>query len=545
MSKRSERLFSALSGISDRHIDEAAEPPQKQIHKPTHWMRWGTAAACVTLIVMTVSIFPWIGGCGAGAEGGASSTPGEGPLSFMSYAGPVLPLTLQEAAPGLTADRTVTLDFAPWVPEWWSNQQEADSREDVTPAKRQEILDDYNEWFPDGGRWQRSRDILVKDSYTLTNTTNQDLTVTAQLPFVTKLDSLTDRRPTLTLDGYSLDTELLIGNAKLYEDFHTWADVDSLLRDGTYRTATQDGPESLADIPATVYVVTAPDLPPEIRDTVEIQADVRLDHRVTGVITKDSCGGHFDWDHGAMSLRFDLTESHSGNPEQGVLVVLGAPLEQLEWSLAPRGSEAPAPPKDVHIPVTRYETDFQSVLCGVTEAFLESDDFQNADGIPLSAQLPELTPDCWQKLLLDSIGGREELLNFDSSLYRGALQFQDFQMSMSTAQRVCWVTAQITIPAGESRLLTAVSRKEPSFDYRCGSQVDDLYSYDLMPWVDSNLTFTSQTALLEDRDQVKLARQNFGFDLEQGIKSAILDKSVPAYYLEVQELEPLPSTPPS
>lgn len=64
---------------------------------------------------------------------------------FQSYAGPVFPLTTLEDA-GLTARRTITLDFAPWG---------------------------------DG----HTTDIDVTDSYVLTNPTDTDQSVTLVYPF--------------------------------------------------------------------------------------------------------------------------------------------------------------------------------------------------------------------------------------------------------------------------------------------------------------------------------------------------------------------------
>lgn len=63
-------------------------------------------------------------GCAASPSGGQlASIPGSGPAKpvdaadFMSYAGPVFPLTLAQAEPALSADREVLLDCAPYAEE--------------------------------------------------------------------------------------------------------------------------------------------------------------------------------------------------------------------------------------------------------------------------------------------------------------------------------------------------------------------------------------------------------------------------------------------
>ena len=46
---------------------------------------------------------------------------------------------------------------------------------------------------------------------------------------------------------------------------------------------------------------------------------------------------------------------------------------------------------------------------------------------------------------------------------------------------------------------------------------------------------SQQTAALEDREQVEIVRQNFGFDPENGITRVTLDGDQPHYYLEVRK----------
>ena len=61
----------------------------------------------------------------------------------------------------------------------------------------------------------------------------------------------------------------------------------------------------------------------------------------------------------------------------------------------------------------------------------------------------------------------------------------------------------------------------------------------------SNLTCTVQTGTLEDRGQIELVRQNFGFDLESGVKTVTLDPGTEHYYLEVKRLAgTIPEGPP-
>ncbi|MCI9352323.1 MAG: hypothetical protein HFF58_03615, partial [Lawsonibacter sp.] len=101
-----------------------------------------------------------------------------------------------------------------------------------------------------------------------------------------------------------------------------------------------------------------------------------------------------------------------------------------------------------------------------------------------------------------------------------------------------YLEAQVTIPAGGSVTLTAEMTKEGSYDFYCAhTENRGVYGYDMVTQLGSNLACTGQTAVLEDRGQIEIVRQNFGFDLENGIDRVELDSSAEHYYLEVKGRE--------
>ena len=108
----------------------AGTPARRRRLRP--WM--GVCACLAVLLLGGTLLLPRLGGSSAGGGGHAGGS------IFQSYAGPVFPLTTLGDA-GLTARRTITLDFAPWG---------------------------------DG----HTTDIDVTDSYVLTNPTDTDQSVT-------------------------------------------------------------------------------------------------------------------------------------------------------------------------------------------------------------------------------------------------------------------------------------------------------------------------------------------------------------------------------
>ena len=57
--------------------------------------------------------------------------------------------------------------------------------------------------------------------------------------------------------------------------------------------------------------------------------------------------------------------------------------------------------------------------------------------------------------------------------------------------------------------------------------------YDMVTQTGSNLSFTKQTASVSDTGYVKIVRQDFGFDIQNGVDSVELDPNIPHYYIEV------------
>ena len=101
-------------------------------------------------------------------------------------------------------------------------------------------------------------------------------------------------------------------------------------------------------------------------------------------------------------------------------------------------------------------------------------------------------------------------------------------------ERVLYLKAEVTVPAGGSAEVTARYWKAPSFDFACsGSEHLGLQGYDLGTRLDSTLTFTAQTASLSGADGIRITGQNFGFDLAAGVTEVALDPEQDHYYLEI------------
>jgi len=104
----------------------------------------------------------------AGTSGSDSVKPADA-TDFMSYAGPIFPLTLAQAAPALSADREILLDCAPYAEEYGAA-------------------------------------VTVTDRYTIQNSSGEACTATVLYPFVSSLSDLEALRPQLSVDGAGTET---------------------------------------------------------------------------------------------------------------------------------------------------------------------------------------------------------------------------------------------------------------------------------------------------------------------------------------------------
>lgn len=539
MSRASERLLEAMNSLPDATLEENVPVTAG---KKRRWKKWAALAACLCVVVLGVGVFtgyiPLLGG--RAGQGGSGS---DGASVFMSYAGPVFPLTLGEENDAIEAERNVTLDFEPWAPVWISNREEADSRTWLTEAERQEVLELYNEHYPEGGQYKSSTDILVTDAYMLTNTSAEEQTLTVRYPFVSGLDNLEENRPTLTADGTELETTLRVGSyAGGFEGVwgaddpegtanlaypHSWTDYQTLLSDGSYLENTLGPGPDVTDVPVVVYKLTDPYGPEQDEEAgitnPTLRVTFNLDYDKTNILTYGFHGASYDREAGVMIQDFSIPQP--GEPNYGTkefyLLVLGEDVENMTIQGYANGSlEADAPRLEgCGATVERYESDLDTMLRQLLPLIWEEAGQEGADFEMYYRAFLE-------QLLSYGVLSDEPVERYDTGW------LENIEGGMV---RVCWLESEVTVPAGGTVSITAAMTKEGSYDFHCADTANQgVYGYDLVTRLGSNLACSVQTATLEDRGQIEIVRQNFGFDLEQGITTVPLDPAEEHYYLEVR-----------
>lgn len=516
----SPQLRSRIAALSEGKI------PSRRRFRP-----WMGVCACLALALLAgggLLISLPMGGSAGGSGHDEAST-------FMSYAGPVFPLTLGEENDDITAQRHITLDFSPWEPEWVSNEEDVAAMEGLTEEERQDALKQKNEWFTDGGYYRSYDHILVTDSYTLTNSSGTEQTVTIYYPFAASLEDLSSRQPTLTLGGTELDTELIAGGTSDKYSAESWEDYRAQLADGAYLESALGALPDASAISVIVYEFTEP-YGPEESDEIpnpSIRVNMELDYDKTAILSYGFQGGSYDREAGSMIQDFSIPDPQE--PDYGnsrYLLVIGADVTNLATEGRITGgfdSDTPAL-EDWGVNVERYESDLNTMLRAILAHALEQrmdvNDIRYT-GLDFETCYRAVLDRFYQSGLPDNI-----------SDWYGTGCIEDFVSESFYMERVNWVKAQVAIPAGERITVDARFTKPGSYDYGCSNtQNKNIYGYDLVTQLGSNLVCTEQTATLEDRGLIEIVRQNFGFDLENGVKTVTLDANEEHYYLEVRRAQ--------
>ena len=517
MSARSERLFEALCEIDEQKIDEAA--PEERASR-FQWRKWGAVAAALALVVGIGSyLLPRIGGnassgnpSSAGAGGGAGVNEAS---IFMSYAGPVFPLTLREADASITAGREITLDFTQWM----------------IPGEN--------------GYSGHAADILVTDAYTLTNISEEEKTAAVLYPFSSALYRLAKCMPTLTADGAKLDATLHAGGYSggfqgvdggageqllNLDQVNSWEAYKALLSDGRYQAAALDGYPDLSKVPVTVYRFydyygPEPDEKAGYPNP-SIRAAFELDYDKTTVLSYGFHAATYDREKGIMIQGFSIPRpSYPRYGDPYYLIVIGDDIRNLTTgAYVTGGTDADTKKQDgAGVSVERYTSDLETALRAAAELMYAGSERLQGSGADFVLYFGLL------KEFVSSYGvlSKEPVERY----HTGWLE----ELDVDYVDRVFYLEAELTIPAGESVQLAAEMTKMGSYDFYCAyTENRGVYGYDMVTELGSNLICTEQAAVLKERGQIEIVRQNFGFDPNSGVNRVTLDSRREHYYLEVK-----------
>lgn len=519
-----ERLFRILGLADDDLIEEAASSAAASKRRSVRRSGLGLAA-CLALVCLLG--FGWqaarnmgYGGANSGSSAGASGAGGgghDGGAVFMSYAGPVFPLTALEGASGLTAERNLTWDFAPGA-------------------------------YADGE--PRQWGAAVTDRYILSNPTEEDSALVLLYPFAGSFRDLGELRPAVTVNGTEISAELYAGaysggfqSAMGESDpnhdtlnlatLNSWEQYQTLLEDGSYQArALADYPA--LDIPVTVYEFSEFRAPLEQYPAATQAVSFTIDQNATRILCYGFEGQEWDWDSGFRRYSYFVPDGVTQVPRVKLLAVLGEDIkEYVLQGYQNGGCDNGEEIEGVSCTVTRSETTLDEVLNRLCRAYTE----QYAQGRAADQE------NAFHTVSFSMYrGAAAELLAQYGPLSGKAMdrygngRLDDILAETLIHDRVLYLAFSAVVPAGGSVEVTARLWKSPSHDFYCsGSENVGIQGYDLVTGLGSSLNFTRQTAALENAETIEIVRQNLGFDPENGVDKVELDLNRKHYYLEIRE----------
>jgi hypothetical protein len=501
---KEKKIFDALTEVREDYIDEARTTMLKK--QPFRWKKW-TAIAASLAVVLGIGIMMIQNGLpyGGSSEGGGAGH-ADGSI-FMSYAGPVFPLTLSETENDIIVDRNISYDFS--LPDeeslrvWGAN---------------------------------------VEDSYTLTNTSAEEKTVNAIYPFAGSFRELQKVLPTILVDGQQLSAKLYAGgysgdftgvygadNPNGSENIlplDSWEGYKALMEDGSYkRNAFSPYP----DLPQKVTVYTFTDFEaPEEYDAATQAISFAIDPDKTTIMQYGFEGGEYRED-GFRRFSYFVPDNEQWRRKTKLLIVLGDDIgDYTLQGYKDGGCEEGNELDGVSVTVTRSEQILSDVILKLIDDFFKQFDDDNKPAVSQEMFLGAVSEFFYQYgLLSESVRDRYQY---------GMLE--DILSETDTLQRVFYLEFHVTIPAEGSVPVTADLHKDPSYDFACsGSNNEGIQGYDMVTHLGSNLFFNKLTAELISTENIDIVRQNCGFDLSQGITKVELDPDLEHYYLEIRPVE--------
>lgn len=471
--RKEERILYALNDIDDGLIAEAGRKPKR-----FSWSSLVSLAACAALLIGVFSV-----GFGGGGMGGADDS-----LEYDAYMGPVMPLNLMTAVDGLTAERDVTYDF--------------------------------------GCYGERSHEIVrihtdVTDSYTITNTTDEDMTVEAVYPFKARLNDKERIVPRIAVGGESVKTALTVGGDLRGDSLMDSGEkLMATLEDGSYfAEAFGDVPD--LDMPCVVYHVKILDYDGEVGEHITLEFGFPVDLEKTKVLLYNIHGMRHEKNPSRISARLDL------NNREGYVILMGEDLEDYTLqgyadSKCEKGTEV----EGFTAEVTRTETTLGEWMASDIDWAKWYRIYNDGRDLCIAYTLNH------GDLLhytSDQIAGQNAI----NPIADEQIVFLNDYISLGLyADRMMYLRFPVTVPTGGSVNVTAQLVKYASTSHMSGE--DDHEGYDLMTALGSVLPITKQTVRMVNTEAVELIDNNFGFDWDNGITEVTLDPNVEHYWMKVK-----------
>lgn len=531
-----EILFKAIGDLEEDSYKstggETIDPTTKARYKNFSWKKFGGLAACIALVIVSVSLLidmlP-----GSSSRGPSKKITTDESGSFMRYEGPILPLILGYAdyMDDISAERKLTFDFF------------STNIADSSPKRA-----------------------LLKDQYLIKNKGSAKK-IKVFYPFISSADDLAYSYPKIEQDGKVLQAKLYYGKytgdfvSSVNEidpsetlnlmDYKSWKDYQKALNDGLYLKDALSHATDTKDIPVTVYSFTNSYYEESSQaKNPTLVAGIEIDRDKSKVISLgfDGFSKLDDGKEEFYQYSIPKKDEKSFHGDKRYLIILGqdTPRVKIEaqstggWDgYEDKSSKLRNNLKNAGADLDRQEMSLDEALdLTLPILFNGYKDNQSSrekgaaywkfdnDIIPsYTLSYEEYKALYIRELYATGVLSEEPMMRYED----GNLDLMD----VTNIQRIIYAEFEIDLGENKASQITISSYKQGSYDFYGKRNDQKIYGYDLLTNVDSAIDLDKFETEIIDYDKLDIGEQNFAFDLEKNIKSLILSKDLDHYFMEV------------
>ena len=525
---------SAITEIKEKHVEKAENydfSKKKFSLKKRHIALLVIAASICLIATSIIGVFLSArSGCSGANEFGSA---------YMSYTGPVFPLTSTSDITGIEVTRHTDWDFSPY-------------KSDIITVPMHSNIPNNTETYTID---RYETETFVSENYVLTNTTNEDITLSLLYPFAARFSDSMQIVPQISVDGTMVETNFFAGKysgsyapawgdeeseelLNLYEPAY-WSDYKALLSDGTYLSKSMMDFPSL-DIPIIVYDYSnLTYVGEEEASNPTFAIKFKHDSAKTTITGWGwNAGGWEDDGSGyyACSRVYVPSESEFDKGATAYFIVIGEDIETpaIEGYInasCDDGNEVDGVTADFQ----KYETSMKNFLLEVclseyadNAEFMMGVDYSEENYIQ-SMLTQEMVLGYVAQLMYDyGILADDAMERYDTGW------LENYVYEFSHMQRVMYLSFDVTIPANGSITVDATMTKDASIDF-VGENIDR-NGYDMVTTLASPFTFTKMTASISNYEHIDILDQNFGFDLENNVTEVELDLAEEHYWMDIKKI---------
>ncbi len=413
-------------------------------------------------------------------------------LSWVDFnAGPIMPVTFAEENGNITAERKLEYDFT-----------------DVTKESKGKVD--------------------VSDSYTLTNNSDSEQTVTMYYPYISDISGLSEDMPAVKINEQTKKAVLLNGayfgkdsngTLRLFEPTVSADEYGYMLEE--VKPLDVNYMQEFLDKKVMVYEFGNFETGVYPTESVSFEVSFRTDNPES-VYTSDAFSTDYDGEY--LTVSFIVDSAMNGKP--AVYFIDDAPEKYTVQGYNYIDTTSENKSDEIKADVNEYEATVKDII----EQHISGKNGTDSLDKLYSERVAQMFSDMY-KWNTDGVYTAEDDIFYEASV-------SDIVYTVSECESVYIVSETITIAAGESVSVCfdyvkqgTYCTNEPQKEFR------DNYCYDNMPCFGTNVDFTSQSTAICEEGNISIESQNYGFDIENGVTEVQLELEAERYYMIVKVLK--------